>query len=533
MTSRRVAILTAVAVLVGAVVTTADAQVTRTEILQRESPLAVDRTPGATGVAGVAGQRERISGKVHGELDPNDPKNAIITDIRLAPRNAKGRVEYVATFSLVKPIDMTKASGLLVYSVVNRGGGTATPSSEGHVSVVSGWQGDLVPTTGNQTILVPVASNPDGSSITGPFVLRFTNQTGDTAKLMIPRGQPSPYPPATLDTTKASLVSATAESATGVKSGVTVIRSADWAFADCAAKGFPGTPDPTKVCLKNGFNPALLYELQYTVKNPLVLGIGLAATRDLNSFLRYETQDAFGTPNPVAGHIRWAIAEGSSQSGTFLKLSILLGFNQDLAGRVVFDGSNPNIAARVTDLNRRFALPGGLVMLYELGHEAPVWWEDWEDTARGRGTAGLLDRCRQSRTCPKILETFGASEVGTATVLRHGGHHREGRPSVAGQRPPLLLPRRQPRWRFGRLQRDDAGSQRMRARQQPGAHRADAVGAAAIVHRMGDDRNGDAGEHVPTNLGWHARAVDTQRHGLPEHSRPTIAGGRDPSTPRL
>lgn len=86
MTSRRVAILTAVAVLVGAVVTTADAQVTRTEILQRESPLAVDRTPGATS---VAGQRERISGKVHGELDPNDPRNAIITDIRLAPRNAK------------------------------------------------------------------------------------------------------------------------------------------------------------------------------------------------------------------------------------------------------------------------------------------------------------------------------------------------------------------------------------------------------------------------------------------------------------
>ena len=154
---------------------------------------------------------ERITGKAYGELDPADPKNALITDIELAPRNARGKVEYVATFSLVKPIDMTKASGVLIYTVVNRGGGNAVPHPDGHVSLVSGWQGDVVPTATNQTIQVPVAKNPDGSSITGPLVLRFTNQSGHTASLMIPRGQPSPYPPASLDTTKATLVSATGE----------------------------------------------------------------------------------------------------------------------------------------------------------------------------------------------------------------------------------------------------------------------------------------------------------------------------------
>src|SRR5688500_1406117 len=68
---------------------------------------------------------ERISGKAHGELDPADPKNAVITDIDLAPRNARGKVEYVTTFTLVRPTE--KASGVLLYTVVNRGGGNAAP----------------------------------------------------------------------------------------------------------------------------------------------------------------------------------------------------------------------------------------------------------------------------------------------------------------------------------------------------------------------------------------------------------------------
>jgi hypothetical protein len=354
---------------------------------------------------------ERLTGTFYGELDPADPKNALITDIQLAPRNARGKVEYVGTFSLMKPADLSKASGVLMYSVVNRGSGVAVASAEGHISLVSGWQGDIVPTATNQTIQVPRARNPDGSRIAGPLVVRILEQRGNTARLMIPRGTPSPYPPATLDTTQATLVSAVSESAEGVKAGVTKIGSADWAFATCEQTPFPGTPDPSRICLKNGFDPALLYELQYTVNDPLVLGIGFAATRDLNAFLRYTQKDDAGTPNPVAGAVRWAISEGSSQSGAFLRAFIRLGFNQDESGRLVWDGSNPNIAARVIDLNRRFALPGGDVELYGLGTEAPVWWEDWNDVPRKRGASGLLDRCRSTNTCPKILETFGGAEL--------------------------------------------------------------------------------------------------------------------------
>ncbi len=384
-----------------------DASVTKIEILKVEPKTL---PPGSQGV----GPYEHIFGLVHGELDPNDPKNAIIVDIKLAPRNARGKVEYVAQFSMVKPVDMSKSTGVLRYSVVNRGGGMAVASPEGHVMLVSGWQGDVVPTATNITIKVPVAKNSDGTSITGPFVLRFTsrqaNQGGNTVALMVPNNQPSPYPPASLDTTKATLIAAAAETSTGVKSGTTAIPSTEWAFADCSTTPFPGKPDPSSVCVKNGFRADTLFELQYTVKDPLVLGLGLAATRDINSFFRYEQQDAAGTPNPVAGKMKWSISDGSSQSGTFLKLMLLLGFNQDEAGRKVWDGVNPHIAARLTDLNRRFALPGGVTLLYQLGHEAPAWWEDWNDTARGRGTSGLLDRCRQTNTCPRIMEDFGSSE---------------------------------------------------------------------------------------------------------------------------
>ena len=383
-----------------------EAHVTRIEVLKTE------QVPAAQANGQAVPPYERISGRFYGELDPRDPKNALITDIQLAPKNARGMVEYVGTFALMKPADMSRASGVLMYSVVNRGNGSASASADGHVSLVSGWQGDVAPSATNQTIQVPRAKNADGSSITGPFVIRLTGQTGNTATLTMARANaPTLYPPATLDTAAATLVSAVSETPMGVKSGAVKIASTDWAFATCETSPFPGVADTTHICLKNGFNPSLLYELQYTAKDPLVLGIGFAATRDLNSFFRYEKKDDAGTVNPVAGAIRWAVSEGSSQSGTFLRAYIHLGFNQDERGRIVWEGSNPHIASRVLDMNRRFALPGGTVAMYELGTDAPLWWEDWNDTPRGRGKTGILDRCRTTKTCPRIMETFGAAEI--------------------------------------------------------------------------------------------------------------------------
>jgi hypothetical protein len=383
----------------------AGAQVRRLEITSRESV--------ANGQAfGTAGAYVNVRGRIHGEVDPRDRRNRIIQDIDLAPRNAAGRVEYVATFSLMMPADLAKSSGVLVYSVVNRGNGTAVAGPDGHISLVSGWQGDVTPTPNNQTIAVPVARHRDGSPITGPVLARFSDvaRGETTAPIRIGSLGTAFYAPAALDTTRATLTFRTGETITGRASGSGTVAPDEWAFADCRTTPFPGTPDPARICLKHGFDPSRLYELVYPAKDPLVLGIGFAATRDIVDFFRRATADSAGTANPVAGRVTHSVALGTSQSGNFLKTFVHLGFNEDGLGRPVWDGILPFIAGRQLAMNVRFAAPGGAAGMYEPGSEPALWWGKYADKARGRKAASLLDRCTATRTCPKVIEAFGATE---------------------------------------------------------------------------------------------------------------------------
>ena len=89
-------------------------------------------------------------------------------------------VEHVATFSLYKPVEMAKSSGIMLYEVVSRGASIMPKNFlSGDIFLASGWQGDL-PFGGKsiygregETILVPVAKNTDSSSITGPTLARL------------------------------------------------------------------------------------------------------------------------------------------------------------------------------------------------------------------------------------------------------------------------------------------------------------------------------------------------------------------------
>jgi hypothetical protein len=356
---------------------------------------------------------QKLTGHFYGELDPKPPLNAIINDLELAPRNARGMVEYSATFTILKPADMAKGSGVLLYFVPNRGrinlnggGFLADARKAGHVLVASGWQGDIEPAEGVENLSAPVAKNPDGSSITGRVLARFSDMPADATTLPILRGGVAgTADPASLDTSKAQLTRRTSEDGM-----ITPLRSTDWAFADCSQIPFPGKPDPRKLCVKGGFNPIYLYELVYTAKDPKVYGLGFAATRDLVSYLRYAAQDDTAAPNPLHGRITATVSQGNSQSGNYLRSFIHLGFNQDEVGRIVFDGSNPNIAVRQVAMNFRFAGPSGAAAMYEPGSDGVVWWEDYTDEARNHPAGGLLDRCRATETCPKIVETFGSSE---------------------------------------------------------------------------------------------------------------------------
>jgi Alpha/beta hydrolase domain len=397
-----------VVLAVAAAAAHASAQVTRVEVLSRE-PMAAGQAVGA------AGPYEIVRGRVHGEVDAADRRNAIIQDLSLAPGNARGRAEYVATFALAKPVDLAKASGVLIYSVVNRGNGSPQASAEGHVWLVSGWQGDLRPAADRQTIAVPVARNADGTPITGRMIARFVNAAPGTTTMPIRHatiGNPPPaYPPAGLDQPDARLISVGGETAAGVQRDVREVPRAGWAFADCRVVPFPGTPDATQLCVKGGFDPKRLYQLAYTVQDPLVLGIGLAATRDITAFFRGAAADAQGTPNPVAGAVRHVVAIGDSQSGNFIRTFIHLGFNEGADGRAIWDGAFPRIAARQTPINVRFGVPSGAASLFEAGSEPAIWWGSYEDRARRRRPASLLDRCTASRTCPKVMEAFGSAEL--------------------------------------------------------------------------------------------------------------------------
>lgn len=372
------------------------AEVTRLTIETR-APIA--------GAFGQAGAYERVSGRFEGQLDPADPRNALITDLALAPRNAHGKINYAATFAFSRPVDPARRSGFLFYDVPNRGNMRLGGDPEGHIHVASGWQGDIAPAPSMQTLQVPVAHAADGGPLTGLVLVRFVDATAGTLTLPIRGGlgggvaRPAPL---SLETTEAALIRKRSDDAPAE-----TVSSDGWAFADCAETPFPGVPDPTKLCLRDGFDPAYAYDLTYTAKDPLVLGVGFAATRDLVAFLRHAGDE---DGNPLAGEVRWTIGVGVSQAGNFLRSFLHLGFNADEQGRRVFDGLNPQIAARHTPLNFRFAVPGGAAGLYEPGSEGPLWWSVYDDKVRGRGPTSLLTRCTRDQTCPRVFETFTSAE---------------------------------------------------------------------------------------------------------------------------
>lgn len=366
---------------------------------------------------------EQIAGRAYGELDPQSAANRIINDVMLS-RESDGKVRYVATFVLTKPVDPAKASGLMWHEVPNRGlrrPNVVAERANGDIDLTSAWQGDNAgATTVRATaevdkphwLKLPIARQADGQPVAGEVFGRIVNRSGLGSQALIVQSNPVPYKPVSLDTGRSKLVSRVAESTRGEVIGEVEIPSSDWAWARCdASHPFPGTPDPTQICLKNGFDATRLYQVTFTSHDAYALGIGFAAWRDVGQFFKTARADDVGTPNPVAGMVTHSIGRGVSQSGNFLRGWLHLGFNQDEAGKQVHDGLWPIIAGRRIALNFRWAQPDGVLELYQAGSEGPQWWLPETDPVRRAPAVGLLDRCTQSRTCPKIIEHFGSAEV--------------------------------------------------------------------------------------------------------------------------
>ncbi|MBS0391410.1 MAG: hypothetical protein JSS19_16565 [Proteobacteria bacterium] len=390
--------------------------------------LSITTTEDVPGTWGSVGAYEKVTGTLHGEVDPADPKNAVIQDLQLAPVNARGMVEYSTDFVMLKPKNLSKASGVLRYDAPNRGNiltmpnPTATPGDalyfeRGYVLLYSAWQGDVPKSTpARLTVTVPVAKNKDGSSITGPYRTEFV-PTVAVPSMSLPggvfNGTMIPYEPASLDNTQAGYSLTRRRNETDPRDPVP---ASDWKFSACdnAANPFPGTASATSVCLKGGFDPQYLYELVYVAKDPKVMGVGLAALRDTVSFFRNAAADADGKANPLAGRIQYTIGQGTSQSGNAMKTFLHLGFNQRLDGGKVFDGVFAHVAARQTNINTRFAVPGGGGGLRTdhtaFGQTAPRGLDkEYMDDVSGR-QGGVMKRCAATDTCPKFFLGLSGTE---------------------------------------------------------------------------------------------------------------------------
>jgi hypothetical protein len=403
--------LSAAAVMVAA--PDADARVTRIQITSRQSP-----TFGGYAFEGV-GPYEKIIGKAFGELDPKDPKNAVIVDIQLAPKNANGKVEYAFDFYILKPIDLSKGNHKVMYeppnrgrkthAELNRGAGGNDPGSvtdpnilantfllpRGYTMVWSGWDYSAGTSAANfnMTITLPVAKKPDGSTITGPAYEYIVTRGGSYTLS---------YPAATTDQSKATLTHRV-----HLDDVPQIVPATGWSYA----------ADGTAISLLpagTSFTPNDIYELSYTAKDPTVNGIGFAAVRDFNAFLRYDKADDAGTANPLAGDVTRIYTEVSSQPGRLLNDFRNLGFNQAENGKIVFDGMMQWIAAGDgINMNLRFSQPGRTErnrqdQLYAEG-VFPFANQRSTDPITGR-TAGRYDACTKTNTCPLAMEVYSANE---------------------------------------------------------------------------------------------------------------------------
>ena len=400
----------------------AEARVTQIVIKTVESPAFGGREFGA------AGQYERISGQIIGEVNPADRHNSIIVDIGLAPRNASGLVTYSTDFQLLRPVDLSKGNHRLLFEITNRGrtnalqtfndsptGNDVTTAGDpgngflmrqGYSLLETGW--DVPAPAGKSfTINVPVAKNPDGSTITGLATEEFVIDKNATPAL-----QKLNFPAASADKAKASLSVRKNYADKPVE-----LAASDWDYTDAKlnavklASGNFGGP--------GSFGPTALYEFTYVARDPTVLGLGFAALRDIASFLRGARTDDVGTANPLAGGAQYIYSFCSSQPCRTMHDFVLLGFNEaegpaDATPAKAFDGVlNWKGGGSGIFMNYRFGQPVRThrqhIGRWTPEYQFPFANQTLTDPVSGK-TASRLDRCEESKTCPKTFETNSSNE---------------------------------------------------------------------------------------------------------------------------
>jgi hypothetical protein len=355
-------------------------------------------------VDGAGSAYEKLDGVLHFSADPAARANEPIVDLELAPRNARGLVEYSADFYLLRPLDGGR--GRLLLDVPNRGRKIAlgmfnsTPRSNdptsrddfgngflmrhGYTVAWVGWQPDVPRRDGMMAMTVPRVAG-----VSERVRCEFRPNARVDVLPLADRYH-IPHPVARLDDPEAELhVREHADAP-----AATVPRSA-WRF-----------PDPASVALDTGFQPGRIYDCYYRAQDPPVVGLGFTAVRDLASFLRWGTA---AEGNPAAGTIERSYVFGVSQSGRFLRHLLYLGLDEDETGRFVWDAVIPHVAgARRGEFNCRFGQPS-LNAVHAVGSLFPFTDGEQDDPVTGQRDA-LLRRLAGRAKPPRIFTINTSAE---------------------------------------------------------------------------------------------------------------------------
>jgi hypothetical protein len=392
----------------------AAAAVQRVEVLER--------VPFADGMRfGEAGAYEKIRGVAHFALDPASSANAKIVDLKLAPRDADGRVKFSSEFIMLRPVKARAAS--LIYDVNNRGGiailgqvngrspanndpttvadaGDGFLMRHGFTLLFSAWTWDVEPPPSGvkPLIFAPPVARAGTKSITGMVQNEFTvSAAAPIATYAGMRGLT--YEPATPNDPKAVLTERTRP-----EDPRRAIARSRWHFVAAERAGGPG-----RVQLEQGFEPGKIYELTYVAKDPYVTGAGLAGIRDLLAFFR--DQPFADAPAP-----RQILIFGISQSGRLIGRMLHDGLDVDESGRLAFNGAYLQVpgGGGGAGFNSRFVQPTRHPsMLEEHDYPAdmfPFTTSPSRDPVSGQ-TASLLDNAHDAEGhVPKLIVANTSTE---------------------------------------------------------------------------------------------------------------------------
>lgn len=338
---------------------------------------------------------EQITGRLHFEIDPKLPGNAVIADVELAPQDAKGKVRFSADLRLLKPKDASRSNGAVWVEIPNRGGKASLPTAmmeQGFMLLNVGWEFDVPAAPDKMRLDALRARNKDGSPLRGVVSAVITPDKPSADEKLTDLSE---YPPVDIEGPDSRLI---VRDRVAFPGGNEVSRK-QWSLKD------------HRLYLEGGFEPGKTYEVFYLSEGPPVAGLGYAAIRDAVAWLKHDPQ----TVIPV----KYAYAFGGSQCGRFLRDFVYLGFNTDELGRQALDGIMAHIAgAGRLVLNQRWSTPKAIAGYYTASY--PFADTAMRDPISGH-TEGVLENTRV-RNAPKIFYTNMAAEywgAGRVAALTH------------------------------------------------------------------------------------------------------------------